>query len=249
MIFSAILGPDGLDPLVVTGAPAFEWPPLSLERTLRVGVLEMPEQADRDVERCIEQAVIDLRGIGHKVSVARWSDMADVQTLAETVHQSEASTIHDALLRKDPESYDEFVRARLEDGLMIPAVRYLQAQSMRLVMVRNFVENVFSGFDVLVLPTVACQAPLASELKEDSQASRKMLRKLTCFTRPFSYLGLPALTVPCGFGDAGLPIGLQIVGRPFAENFILAIGQSYQKATQWHTARPQIDLAELSGLK
>ncbi len=242
IIFSAIAGPDGLDPLMVTVAPA--WPAHPLNRAMRIGVLEMPEQADRDVERCLEQAVIDLRGLGHTVGVARWPGMVDVQTLAETVHKVEASTIHDTLMREDPESYSEFVRGRFEEGLMIPAVRYLQAQSMRLVMVRDFVENVLSKFDVVVLPTVGCQAPLASELTEDTQVSRKMLRKLTCFTRPFSYLGLPALTVPCGFGDAGVPVGLQIVGRPFAEATVLAVGQAYQKATQWHNERPQMDLTK-----
>jgi aspartyl-tRNA(Asn)/glutamyl-tRNA(Gln) amidotransferase subunit A len=243
IIFAAILGPDGLDPLLVNGAPEFEWPARGLNRKFRIGVLDMPEHADRDVEKCIEQAVLDLRNLGHSVGVARWSGMADVQSLAETAHKAEASAIHDIYLREDPESYDKFVRARFEEGLMIPAVRYLQAQSMRPLMAREFVENVLGQFDVVILPTVGCQAPLAAEVSDDSESGRTMLGKLTAFTRAFSYLGLPALTVPCGFGDAGVPVGLQIVGRPFAESTVLAVGQAYQKGTPWHTERPTIDLA------
>ena len=83
-----------------------------------------------------------------------------------------------------------------------------------------------------------CQAPRASEADEDSAASRKMLRKLTQFTRPFSYLGLPALSVPCGFGNEKMPVGLQIVGRPFAEGTVLAIGHRYQEETDWHLRIP-----------
>jgi len=193
------------------------------------------------VERCIEQAAADLSGLGHTVGVARWSGIADVSALAEIVHKAEASAIHDSLLRASPQAYDEFVRSRFEDGLMISAVRYLQAQSMRPLMLRDFVEHVLSGFDVAILPTVGCQAPSAAELQHDNRANRETLKKLTCFTRPFSYLGLPALTVPCGFGESGLPVGLQIVGRPCAESRILALGQSYQQATAWHRQHPRVD--------
>jgi aspartyl-tRNA(Asn)/glutamyl-tRNA(Gln) amidotransferase subunit A len=240
LILSAVAGPDGLDPLVVGEVPRFEWPSPTVDRCARIGVLEIIDEANRDVERCVEQATADLRRGGHAIETATWTNISDVIALAETVHKVEATTIHDTFLREQPESYSAFLRERLEDGLMIPAVRYLQALSLRTLMARDFVENVLRDFDAVVLPTVGSQAPLASEFGENSDDNWRMLRKLTYFTRPFSYLGLPALTVPCGFGDGGMPVGLQIIGRPFDEATILSVGHTYQRATDWHNKCPSL---------
>jgi aspartyl-tRNA(Asn)/glutamyl-tRNA(Gln) amidotransferase subunit A len=240
-MLAAIAGPDGMDPLVVAAAPAFVWPGRPLGSVARIGVLEVKEHADRDVERCMEAAIDDLRRLGHRVGIAHWSKMQDVLTLAEVMHKAEATAIHDVWLRDRPEEYGDFVRERFEEGLAISAVRYLQAQSLRLPMAQDFVNNALRDFDVLLLPTVGCQAPRASEADEDSEASRRILRKLTQFTRPFSYLGLPALSVPCGFGDAQMPVGLQVVGRPFAETTVLTIGHLYQQETDWHRQHPSLD--------
>jgi len=64
---------------------------------------------------------------------------------------------------------------------------------------------------------------------------------LTRFTAPFNLTGLPALSLPCGFSSDGLPIGLQIVGRPWAEAAVLRAGQAYEQATEWHLRRPDLD--------
>ena len=239
-LLAAIAGPDGLDPLVVAGAKAFAWSADSPGGDLRIGVLETGERADPDVERCVQTAIDDLRRLGHRIGIARWPKMTDVIALAEVVHKAEASAIHDTLLRDRAEEYGNFVRERFEEGLAISAVRYIQAQSLRLPMARDFVNNALCDFDVLILPTVGCQAPRAADANEDSAASRKMLRELTQFTRPFSYLGLPALSVPCGFGDARMPIGLQVVGRPFAEGYVLTMGHRYQQETDWHRQCPPL---------
>ena len=240
ILFAAITGPDGMDPLVVAGAPAFAWSRDTPGRLARVGVLETSERADPDVERCVDSAINDLRRLGHHVGIARWPKMPEVLTLAEVVHKAEASAIHDGWLRDRPREYGDFVRERFEEGLAISAVRYLQAQALRLPMAQDFVINALGDFDVLILPTVGCQAPRASAADEDSSASRQVLRKLTQFTRPFSYLGLPALSVPCVFGDTRMPVGLQIVGRPFAESTVLMVGRSYQQETDWHRQCPSL---------
>ena len=238
ILLAAIAGPDGIDPLVVAAAPEFAWSRNTHGRPARIGVLETNEHADADVERCVASAIDDLRRLGHQVGVARWPKLPDVLTLAEVVHKAEASAIHDTLLRNRAGEYGDFVRERFEEGLAISAVRYLEAQSLRLPMAQDFLTNAMGEFDALILPTVGCEAPRACETDENSTASRKMLRKLTHFTRPFSYLGLPALSVPCGFGNARMPVGLQIVGRPFAESTVLTIGHRYQQETDWHRQIP-----------
>lgn len=240
ILLAAIAGPDGLDPLVVAGAKDFAWLADLPGDALRIGVLETNEQADPDVERCVGSALDDLRRLGHRIGVARWPKMTEVIALAEVLHKAEASAIHDRMLRTQAQEYGSFVRERFEEGLAISAVRYIQAQSLRLPMAQDFVSNAMGDFDVLILPTVGCQAPFASQANEDSAVSRKILRKLTLFTRPFSYLGLPALSVPCGFGSAQMPVGLQIVGRPFAESTVLTLGHRYQQATDWHLQSPPL---------
>ena len=236
-ILSAICGPDGFDPLLVVQAPPFVWPP-SPGGHVRIGVLHMRDEADRTVESCVDAAVVALAQLGHQVRTVEWNSLDDTLTLAETMHKAEASALHATLLHDHGEDYGDFVRERLEDGLLIPAVRYLQARALRAPTARAFVHSTMSDIDVVVLPTVGCEAPLTSAQGDDTTQNRAILRKLTRLTRPFSYLGLPALSVPCGFGAQGMPIGLQMVGRPFAEATILRVAHDYQQVTDWHLRSP-----------
>jgi aspartyl-tRNA(Asn)/glutamyl-tRNA(Gln) amidotransferase subunit A len=171
---------------------------------------------------------------------ATFDNVAEILALAEVVHKVEASALHEPLLRAQPQEYGAFVRERFEEGLAISGVRYVQAQALRAPMARDFVARVLRGCDAVALPTVSCVAPLAAEADGDSAAHRAILARLTRCTRPFSYLGLPAITVPCGFGEAGMPVGLQLVGRPFAEGTLLSIAHAFQRATGWHLRRPPL---------
>jgi aspartyl-tRNA(Asn)/glutamyl-tRNA(Gln) amidotransferase subunit A len=237
-ILAAIAGPDDFDPLVVAQAGRFAWSPH--RRTWRIGVVELADGADRDVEACVDAAIRDLVGMGCTVTAARWDRVPETLALAELVHKVEASALHDCLLRHRKDEYGDFVRERFEEGLAISGVRYVQALSLRAPMVREFVQAVLRDCDAVVLPTVGCVAPFADAGEDDTAAQRAILRKLTRYTRPFSYLGLPAISLPCGFGDAGMPVGLQIVGPPFAEGTLLSIADAYQRATGWHRQRPPI---------
>jgi aspartyl-tRNA(Asn)/glutamyl-tRNA(Gln) amidotransferase subunit A len=93
----------------------------------------------------------------------------------------------------------------------------------------------FDQFDVLILPTT----PIAAPVLEGENAVERA-RQLTRFTAPFNLTGLPALTVPCGFTHEELPIGLQIVSRPWNEAGVLRTGYAYQQATTWHKMKPKI---------
>jgi len=117
-------------------------------------------------------------------------------------------------------------------GSMFSAVQYLQAQRSRNAIASEFAQ-VMRNYDVLVMPTT----PLAPcKAKEDgAQLSVPRMRN----TMPFNLTGLPAISLPCGFTRDGLPIGLQIVGRPFDEATILQCANSYERATAWHTQHPK----------
>jgi len=243
LILQAVAGPDDRDPLSALTAPPFELR-LGDDRPLRLSLPNaLVSEADDDVAACFDAALKALAAAGVGIDAAHWPDVDDIHALAETAHKAESTALHDGQLTAHLEKYGVFVRQRFEEGALIPAVRYLQAQSLRPVMVERFLRDVMRSCDAVVLPTVACVAPVARALEDDIGANRQLLGRLTRYTRPFNYLGLPALTVPCGFGRDGLPVGLQIVGRPFDEATILRVGHLFQTLTDWHHRSPDLSWA------
>jgi len=124
--------------------------------------------------------------------------------------------------------------------LFIPAARYLQAVRLRGPLLENFQKNVFADVDVVLTPVVPGVAPTLEDSDPNSpeRASRSMA-EFPRFTRPISYLGLPALVLNCGFTTAGLPISCQLVGAPFSEALLLQLGHHYQAQTRWHLESPE----------
>ncbi|HSF01406.1 MAG TPA: amidase family protein, partial [Solirubrobacterales bacterium] len=123
------------------------------------------------------------------------------------------------------------VRARLEVGLQISAYDYLQALRLRARMARHFMREVFSEVDALLMPTIPEPAPrLADVTSAPIGAVIASMTRFSRLTRPFNGLGLPALSVPCGLSPEGLPLGLQIVGRPFDEATVLRVGRAWEQA-------------------
>ena len=100
---------------------------------------------------------------------------------------------------------------------------------------------VFEDIDVLITPTTAFPAPELGQARIAIDGREVPVRgTLGRFTAPFSFVGLPAISVPCGFSDTGMPIGLQLAGRPFDELTVLRAAHAYEQATDWHTRRPPI---------
>ncbi|PYM11390.1 MAG: hypothetical protein DMD81_27045, partial [Candidatus Rokuibacteriota bacterium] len=121
----------------------------------------------------------------------------------------------------------------------ISAYDYLQAARLRARLTREFVAEVFDAVDVLVVPTVPEPAPAYDQLKRGDAGERvRRMGRFSRLTRPFNGLGLPSLSMPCGRSADGRPLGLQIVGRPFAEATILRLGHAYERATPWTTPPP-----------
>jgi aspartyl-tRNA(Asn)/glutamyl-tRNA(Gln) amidotransferase subunit A len=131
------------------------------------------------------------------------------------------------------------VRSRAEAGFAVSAVEYLEALQLRAKVTREFIAAVFAEADVLITPTIAEPAPSYETAKGGSVAEViARMSVFTRFTRVFNTVGLPALSLPCGFTAAGLPVALQIVGRPFDEATVLRAADAYQRLTDWHTRRP-----------
>jgi aspartyl-tRNA(Asn)/glutamyl-tRNA(Gln) amidotransferase subunit A len=129
---------------------------------------------------------------------------------------------------------------RLQNGLAIPAVSYLEALRWRGPALAAHVAAT-SGVDAVLAPVAPVAAPTIAESDVgNSHDAEAVIQRLTRFTRPVNYLGLPSLTVPSGFTSAGLPVGMQLIGRSFDEAMLLRIGATFQRATDFHSKRPEL---------
>jgi aspartyl-tRNA(Asn)/glutamyl-tRNA(Gln) amidotransferase subunit A len=103
-------------------------------------------------------------------------------------------------------------------------------------LLRREIKQVFSTVDVLVTPTLAAPPSTIEPIEQSAGLDPSRTRN----TSPFDVFGLPAISIPCGFTSSGLPIGLQIIGAPFAEAAVLTVAHAYEQATDWHTRRPAL---------
>jgi aspartyl-tRNA(Asn)/glutamyl-tRNA(Gln) amidotransferase subunit A len=159
-----------------------------------------------------------------------------------------ANAVSGALLAVEPAStHREWIRERLQDyghdnrigllvGSIMPAQAYYKAQKLR-SLIRDQVHETLKRYDVLVTPTAGIPAPPVQD--DPVITSKGMTARLPyLFTRIFNLASAPALSVPCGFTSRGLPIGLQLGGRPFADDVVLKVAHAYEQHTPWHTMRP-----------
>ena len=153
---------------------------------------------------------------------------------------SEASALHDDTLKTRHELYSDQMRTLLYAGTLIPARRYVQAGRARTMIIRDQLAAL-KRVDVLALPTVGIAAPAMGDTVVAMGGRRVSVdAALPRLTLPFNLSGLPAVSIPCGFTSDGLPIGLQIVEKAFAEATILNLAHTYERSTQWHERRPPL---------
>ena len=197
------------------------------------------DRLDPEVASAVDVAVRVLQTVGAKIETVRVPDPAVMVGVSNVLVRCESATIHARLIRERPDELQPQVRERLEPGFQVTAHDYLQAQRLRGRLARAFVSEVFDVVDVLIVPVIPEPAPTLAEAKAGTATERvARMGKFSRLTRPMNGLGLPALSVPCGFSRDGRPIAFQLVGRPFAEATLLRLGHSYEEAAGWHTRRP-----------
>ncbi|GIX49532.1 MAG: glutamyl-tRNA(Gln) amidotransferase subunit A [Candidatus Tectimicrobiota bacterium] len=204
-------------------------------RGLRLGVARdfFFAECDPEVVAAVEAALPVLRELGAAVEEVVLPDMAAARAAGTVILFAEAAAYHAANLRQRPQAFSDEVRALLEMGQFYTAVQYVQAQRLRRQLTAATCQAL-AGFDAVVMPTAPLPAtPIAPEVP-----GHAALRPRN--TLPFDFTGLPALSVPCGLTRAGLPVGLQIVGKPFAEATVLRVAYAYEQATPWHRQRPPL---------
>ncbi len=210
---------------------------------LRVGVPDRFywDDLDGDVLAAVRTAIDGLRGLGAEVTECALPDPALLNDLANVIARCESAAVHARMVRESPHALQPAVRARLEIGFHVSAHDYLQAARLRARATRAFVDEVFQKVDVLAAPTIPEPAPALAAVKAGSpdEIVRRMGR-FSRLTRPWNALGVPALSVPCGFAADGRPVGLQLIGRPFDEATLLRAGHAYEQAAGWWRRRPPL---------
>ena len=195
---------------------------------------EYVEASDPQVLAGLTEAAQVFKDSGARVEKVDMSWLRDLALANGRMTQADGAAFHRERLAERPDWFGADVRQRLETGAALPSSEYALARRTQAESRRRF-EMFFEKFDVLLLPTTPIPAPRI----EGTQAI-EAARQLTRFTAPFNLAGLPALSVPCGFTDEKLPIGLQIISKHWGEAKALRAGRTFEKATEWHNHIPNI---------
>ena len=243
-LLGVIAGSDANDPTCENLAvPDYE---RSIENSLKGLRIGRPanffdDNLDDERRGLLDASLEVMRGLGAEIVEIAVPDLAPAFTAAQIILKAEAAALHEEWLRARPDDYAPGVKSEMEVGLLIPGARYLAALRQRGAVLAEFADAVFDRVDVLHTPIYEYATPKLADCDPDAPggAARMMATFGRC-TRPFSYLGLPALAVPCGFTGDGMPLAMQLVGRPFAEATLLNAGHLYQRETDWHTRVPAL---------
>ena len=243
LIMNAIAGHDSRDPSS-SRAPTEDYTAGLDDGVdgLRTGIVDdlFFDRIDPEVERAVGLAGQVLEELGASVDKVPLPMLRHSGPISTTITLSEAAAVHMEHLRSRPDDIDPTVRPRLEVGAMVSATDYIKAQRAR-ALFNQKVDEAMERFDILLTPTEPITAPKISETEVSvggkvEPTANTLLRN----TRPFNLCGLPTISLPCGFSSSGLPIGLQLTGRAFAEGTVLRAARTYERATDWHTRRPPI---------
>jgi aspartyl-tRNA(Asn)/glutamyl-tRNA(Gln) amidotransferase subunit A len=195
------------------------------------------ERLDDEVRAAVEAALAILRQQGAVVEELVWPSAAALLQAEGRIFLAEVKDIHAAPFRAHPEAFGADLAAVLaqDAGDAVALAEALRGWHAGTEEVRSLLEEV----DVLVTPTTPIPAvPIGQEVVTYGGTTEPLLDTLTRCTVAFNGARLPALSLPCGFTGGGLPLGIQIVGRPFDEATVLRVGHAYEQVTDWHRRRP-----------
>jgi aspartyl-tRNA(Asn)/glutamyl-tRNA(Gln) amidotransferase subunit A len=226
---------------VLSGEPPIRDASESL-RGLRLGAPRyFFEGLQPEVASGLEAALDVLRDLGADVRDVEWPGVEVSNSATWTIILAEASAYHRPWFRTRPQDYSDETRANLELGEFLPAGDYVQAQRVRSVL-RSSVQALLTSVDALVTPALPITSPRIGQASVDLDGKTRPINpvfiRLAC---PFNLTGLPAISVPCGFGANDLPVGLQIAAAPLAEDVVLGVAAAFESATAWHTRRPTLE--------
>ena len=238
-MMQVLAGYDPKDPTTST-APVPDYS-LSLREDIKGLTIGVPrhfffaphESVNPEVVATVEKALKVLEGLGANLQEVTIPSLEYVRAANSVIMLSEAFAYHEKNLQTRPQDFGEMVRARFRIGGLFSSSDYVQSQRIRKVVNRECAE-VLQKVDVLVTPTMTQPAAAFEGYDAISTVTGRS------FTAPFNLTGLPAISVPCGFTASGLPVGMQIAGKPFDEPGVIRAAYAYQQEARWFEQRPAI---------
>jgi len=230
LVLDAIAGHDARDLASTTRphAPVASAPALDLAG-LRIGVARdfffNISWLDAHVKQAVEAAIAQLAQAGAQLVEIDIPYIYEGHAAWCAMTFAEAFALHEQDMRTRPELYGKTVRQRIIAGIPVTATDYLRAQAARAHIARACAAAL-AGVDVVIVPSTGATAPTSEDWDHFGSPS---------FLSLWCLLGYPVLTLGCGFSPAGMPIGMQIVGKGFADGLVLKVGEAYQQLSDWHT--------------
>lgn len=196
-------------------------------------------RVDPDVETAVTEALAVFQNLGAELVEVGLPRLQEAAAAALAVLDAEATAYHEQFLKNRPEDYQPTVRDRLGRGFQVRGIDYALARRVGQWMALDF-ETLFDDVDLVATPATAIPAPRFGQDRVEIRGESVSVRAaIAQFTRVFNLTGLPAISVPCGFSSAGLPIGLQLAGPHLDEATVLRAAYAYEQATDWHAHRPE----------
>jgi len=241
LLLQAMAGHDPLDPASADRPVANFTADLDKGvKGLRIGVIRHFHEVDNPVSPATKQGIEDALDIfrrqGAEIRDVTLSPMMDYNAPGWLILTAEAYAVHEPWLKERFNDYGELLRDRLAFGALLRAADYVQAVRRRRVLCEEM-RDAMANLDILITASAPAEAPKIDEVPKWA------MLETPNFTMPFNVTGLPALSVCSGYGAGGLPVSMQIVGKPFAEATVFRVGHAYETATTWRTRRPQMATA------
>jgi aspartyl-tRNA(Asn)/glutamyl-tRNA(Gln) amidotransferase subunit A len=243
LLLGLMAGADPADPTAIAGAvPDYAAATTGSMKGLSIGVPSAfyVDDLDAEVASALDATIAVFAREGASVVKVDLPNQRQLTGASQLVLAVEAAAFHKRWLIERAQDYGPQVLMRLQNGLAIPGVSYLEALRWRgpaLAAHNAAVAHV----DAVIAPVSPVPAPTIAESDVgNSPDAEAVIQRLTRFTRPINYLGLPSLSIPSGFTRNGLPVGMQLIGRSFDEATLLRIGAAFQRATDFHEKVPQL---------
>lgn len=199
------------------------------------------EHVDEEVANKIGEAIKVFRHLGAEIRLIDLPTMQRIVWAQQITAKSEAYAIHEINLQNHPEQYEEEVRERLLTGVETKGYEYVQAQQLKQIAIQEF-EHALREVDVLLTPTLPILPPDIDQREVNIQTYNEQVRSaLLRFTSPTNFNGFPSISIPSGFSDSGLPIGLQLIGRQFEEANLYRFAYAFEQECSIPTLKIDIE--------
>jgi aspartyl-tRNA(Asn)/glutamyl-tRNA(Gln) amidotransferase subunit A len=242
LVMNAIAGYDPNDPASLdTPVPDFTGFLDGDIRGTRVGVCPdfYPDGAQPELEAAFGEALRVLESAGAEVVEFSFPMARLAPALYSIIVLPENASVQEERIRTQAHLFTADARNKTEQGSFILATEYLKAQRVRTVFRREY-EQATRGLDVVAMPSFGGPPPAYEHVPPRSDRDKAALTERDLGRRSFNLLGAPALSMPCGFTSAGLPIGLHIAARPPEDALVLKVAHAYEQRTEWHRHHPPL---------